>query len=428
MGNVVIVGSQWGDEGKGKITDMISKKTDVVVRYQGGNNAGHTVVVEEKEFKLHLIPSGILYEDTTCVIANGVVVDPAVLLEEIESLIDRDVGVNDFHISSNAHVIMPYHRELDQLEEVRKGNGKIGTTGRGIGPVYMDKIGRFGIKMGDLLNEEVLREKLEATLELKNSILTEIYDADDFDIDELVDEYLEYGRQLQDYITDTSYLINQAMEQGDNVLFEGAQGTLLDIDHGTYPYVTSSNPTAGGACIGAGVGPTKIDSVLGIVKAYTTRVGAGPFPTELTGKAGEVIRNQGKEFGTTTGRPRRCGWLDATVVRYAARVNGLTSLAVTKLDVLDGLETIKVCTGYEYKGEVLKEFPTDQRVLAECEPIYEEFAGWDEDTSKVREYDNLPENAKAYLDRLSELVGVKISILSIGPKRAETIIIDKFVD
>lgn len=428
MANVVIVGSQWGDEGKGKITDMISKKTDVVVRYQGGNNAGHTVVVEEGEFKLHLIPSGILYEDTTCVIANGVVIDPAVLLEEIESLLDRGVGVNDFHISSNAHVIMPYHRQLDQLEEARKGNGKIGTTGRGIGPVYMDKIGRFGIKMGDLLNEEVLREKLEAVLELKNSILTEVYDADSFDIDELVAEYLEYGEQLEEYITDTSYLVNQAIKQGDNVLFEGAQGTLLDIDHGTYPYVTSSNPTAGGACTGVGVGPTKIDSVLGIVKAYTTRVGAGPFPTELTGEMGEIIRKQGQEFGTTTGRPRRCGWLDATIVRYAARVNGLTSLAVTKLDVLDGLEKIKVCTGYKYKGEVLEEFPTDQKVLAECEPIYEEFDGWDEDTSQIRKYDNLPENAKTYLNRLSELVGVKVSILSIGPKREETIIIDEFVD
>ncbi|MGM0471833.1 MAG: adenylosuccinate synthase [Bacillota bacterium] len=426
MSNLVLVGTQWGDEGKGKITDMISKDTDMVVRFQGGNNAGHTVVVGDQKFKLHLIPSGILYQDTACVIANGVVVDPAVLIEEIDSLLEREIEITDFHISSNAHVIMPYHRDLDQLEEVRKGNSKIGTTGRGIGPVYMDKIGRFGIRMGDLLNEEVLRKKLAKTLDLKNEIITKVYDAQPYDIDELVEEYLEYGQRLAEYITDTSHLVNQSIEQGENVLFEGAQGTLLDIDHGTYPFVTSSNPTAGGACNGAGVGPTAIDSVLGIVKAYTTRVGAGPFPTELTGKTGEVIREQGQEFGTTTGRPRRCGWLDATIVKYAARVNGLTSMAVTKLDVLDGLDTVKVCTGYRYQGEVIEEFPTEQHVLADCEPIYEEFDGWDEDTSEIREYDNLPENAKVYLERLSELVDVKISIVSVGPKRSETMTIDTF--
>ncbi|KXS40958.1 MAG: adenylosuccinate synthase, partial [Candidatus Frackibacter sp. T328-2] len=377
MATVVVVGSQWGDEGKGKITDMISRKADVVVRYQGGNNAGHTVVVGEKELRLHLVPSGILYEDTTCVIANGVVVDPKVLLEELEYLADKEVEVKDFYISSNAHVIMPYHRALDQLEEKRKGNDKIGTTGKGIGPVYKDKIARSGIRMADLLDEEVLKEKLTANLELKNQILEKVYDGERFGIDELVTEYMEYGKELEKFITDTSYLINQAIEQQDNVLFEGAQGTLLDIDHGTYPFVTSSNPTAGGVCTGTGVGPTKIDSVIGIAKAYTTRVGAGPFPTELTGEMGDLIRDKGGEFGTTTGRPRRCGWFDATIVKYAQRVNGLTSIAVTKLDVLDGLDTIKLCTGYKYKDEVLKEFPTDQKVLAECEPIYEEFAGWE---------------------------------------------------
>jgi len=427
MATVVVVGSQWGDEGKGKITDMISRKADVVVRYQGGNNAGHTVVVGEKELRLHLVPSGILYEDTTCVIANGVVVDPKVLLEELEYLADKEVEVKDFYISSNAHVIMPYHRALDQLEEKRKGNDKIGTTGKGIGPVYKDKIARSGIRMADLLDEEVLKEKLTANLELKNQILEKVYDGERFGIDELVAEYMEYGKELEKFITDTSYLINQAIEQQDNVLFEGAQGTLLDIDHGTYPFVTSSNPTAGGVCTGTGVGPTKIDSVIGIAKAYTTRVGAGPFPTELTGKMGDLIRDKGGEFGTTTGRPRRCGWFDATIVKYAQRVNGLTSIAVTKLDVLDGLDTIKLCTGYKYKDEVLKEFPTDQKVLAECEPIYEEFAGWEEDTSQMKEYDELPENAKKYLDRISELVGAEVSILSVGPKRAQTMILKKFV-
>ncbi len=427
MATVVVVGSQWGDEGKGKITDMISRKADVVVRYQGGNNAGHTVVVGEKELRLHLVPSGILYEDTTCVIANGVVVDPKVLLEELEYLADKEVEVKDFYISSNAHVIMPYHRALDQLEEKRKGNDKIGTTGKGIGPVYKDKIARSGIRMADLLDEEVLKEKLTANLELKNQILEKVYDGERFGIDELVTEYMEYGKELEKFITDTSYLINQAIEQQDNVLFEGAQGTLLDIDHGTYPFVTSSNPTAGGVCTGTGVGPTKIDSVIGIAKAYTTRVGAGPFPTELTGEMGDLIRDKGGEFGTTTGRPRRCGWFDATIVKYAQRVNGLTSIAVTKLDVLDGLDTIKLCTGYKYKDEVLKEFPTDQKVLAECEPIYEEFAGWEEDTSQMKEYDELPENAKKYLDRISELVGAEVSILSVGPKRAQTMILKKFV-
>ncbi|SJZ81029.1 adenylosuccinate synthase [Selenihalanaerobacter shriftii] len=428
MATVVVVGSQWGDEGKGKITDMISRKADFVVRYQGGNNAGHTVVVGDKEFKLHLVPSGILYEDTTCIIANGVVVDPAVLIEELDYLANKGVEVTDFHISSNAHVIMPYHRALDKLEEERKGNGKIGTTGKGIGPVYMDKIGRFGIRMVDLLDEEALREKLEKTLALKNIMLEKVYEADGFEVDELVAEYLEYGKKLESFVTDTSYFINQAINKGANVLFEGAQGTLLDIDHGTYPFVTSSNPTSGGVCTGTGVGPTKIEDVIGIVKAYTTRVGEGPFPTELTGEMGEIIRDKGGEFGTTTGRPRRCGWFDATIVKYANRVNGLTSLAITKLDVLDGLEKIKICTGYKYKDEVLEEFPTNQNILEECEPIYEEFPGWEEDTSKIREYDELPENAKKYLDRISELVGTKISILSVGPKRAETMILDKFVD
>ncbi|MCK8816656.1 adenylosuccinate synthase [Natroniella sulfidigena] len=423
MSTVVVVGTQWGDEGKGKITDLISEQADVVVRYQGGNNAGHTVVVDDVTYKLHLIPSGILYQDTKCVIGNGVVVDPKVLIKELNYLKEKGVKVTDFYISSKANLIMPYHRLLDKAEEVRKGDGKIGTTGKGIGPVYMDKIGRFGIRMEDLLTPEIFAAKVKEVVELKNLIIEKVYDIEPLDADEIIEEYMGYAEEIKELITDTSVLINQELAADKNVLFEGAQGTLLDIDHGTYPFVTSSNPTAGGVCSGTGVGPTKIEEVLGIVKAYTTRVGEGPFPTELEDQVGEHLRDKGHEFGTTTGRARRCGWFDAVILDYAVRVNGLTGLAVTKLDVLDGMDEIKVCTGYRYQGEVIKEFPTRDDILAECEPVYETLPGWQEDTTQIKSYDQLPENAKKYLDYISELVGVEVSIVSVGPKRKETMIL-----
>ncbi|MGM0501453.1 MAG: adenylosuccinate synthase, partial [Bacillota bacterium] len=338
MSTTVVVGTQWGDEGKGKITDMLCQEADVVGRYQGGNNAGHTVVVEDNEYKLHLIPSGILYEDTKCIIGNGVVIDPKVLIEELDNLADRGIEAENLYLSSKAHVIMPYHRILDKAEENRKGDGKIGTTGKGIGPVYRDKIGRFGIRLEDLLDQETFAAKVKEIVELKNLILEKVYGLDPVDADEIIEEYLGYAEQLESYIVDSSLMVNQQIDQGKNVLFEGAQGTLLDIDHGTYPFVTSSNPTSGGVCSGSGVGPTKIDNVLGVVKAYTTRVGEGPFPAELENEVGQHLRKKGHEFGTTTGRPRRCGWFDAVIVKYAARINGLTGLAITKLDVLDELD------------------------------------------------------------------------------------------
>ena len=425
MSTTVVVGTQWGDEGKGKITDMLSQQADIVGRYQGGNNAGHTVVVEDKEYKLHLIPSGILYEDTKCVIGNGVVIDPKVLIEELENLAERGIEADNLYLSSKAHIIMPYHRLLDKAEESRKGEGKIGTTGKGIGPVYRDKIGRFGIRLEDLLNEKVFEEKVKEIVELKNLILEDVYGIEAVDADEIIEEYLAYAEELESYIVDSSLLVNQEIDNGQNVLFEGAQGTLLDIDHGTYPFVTSSNPTSGGVCSGSGVGPTKIDNVLGVVKAYTTRVGEGPFPAELAGETGEHLRDKGHEFGTTTGRPRRCGWFDAVIVKYAARINGLTGLALTKLDVLDELDEIKVCTGYRYQGEVLTEFPTNEEVLSNCEPIYETLPGWQEDTTEITDYDNLPHNAKQYVERICELTGVKLDILSVGPKRKQTMMINE---
>ncbi|AGB42468.1 adenylosuccinate synthase [Halobacteroides halobius DSM 5150] len=427
MTTTVVIGTQWGDEGKGKVTDLIAEEADLVVRYQGGNNAGHTVVVEDTEYKLHLIPSGVLYDDTKCVIGNGVVVDPKVLIEELNYLAEKGVEVTNFYISSKAHLIMPYHRMLDKAEEIRKGNDKIGTTGKGIGPVYRDKIGRLGIRVEDLLDEDRFATKVNEAVELKNLVLNNVYGLDTLDAEEIIAEYLDYAKQIKGFVTDTSLLVNQEIEAGKNVLFEGAQGTLLDIDHGTYPYVTSSNPTAGGVCNGVGVGPTKINNILGIVKAYTTRVGEGPFPAELTEEIGEHLRDKGHEFGTTTGRPRRCGWFDAVIVKYAARVNGLTSLAVTKLDVLDELEEVKICTGYKYQGELLTEFPTNEEILKECKPVYETLSGWQEDTSQIKEYDKLPQNAKKYIDRICELTGVELSILSVGPKRSETMILDQLV-
>jgi len=425
MSTVVLIGAQWGDEGKGKVTDFLAEKAHMVVRYQGGNNAGHTVVVEDREFKLHLIPSGILYADKYCIIGNGTVIDPKVLLEELKSLRDRGVHTDNLRISSKAHVIMPYHQRIDAADEESKGNQKIGTTGRGIGPAYMDKSARVGVRMADLIDDEEFPKVLENALDQKNRLLTEYYGVEGFDYKELLQEYQGYAQELSRYVEDVSVLVNGTIEDGKNVLFEGAQGTLLDLDHGTYPFVTSSHPVAASACLGAGIGPTKIDKVIGVSKAYVTRVGEGPFPTELFEKTGEFIRKQGHEFGTTTGRPRRCGWFDAVVARYSARINGLDYLAITKLDVLTGMDTIKICTGYKYKDEVLTEFPESRKVLSACEPIYEEYPGWKEDISVVRKYEDLPDTAKQYLERLSEVSGVPVGIIGIGPKRSQTIIMKK---
>ncbi len=423
MSAVIVIGTQWGDEGKGKIVDNLAEKADVVVRYQGGNNAGHTVVVDGKEFKLQLLPSGILYKDKTCVVGNGVVVDPAVMIKELRTMQEKGVETSDLKVSNRAHLIMPYHRLLDEVEEDYRGEHKIGTTKRGIGPCYMDKNARSGIRMVDLMDEDEFSAKLERNLEAKNHLLQAVYGVEGFDFDALRAEYLGYAQVLRPFVADTSIYINEALAAGKKVLFEGAQATLLDLDHGTYPYVTSSHPIAGGACIGAGIGPTKISKVIGVVKAYTTRVGEGPFPTELNDATGDYIRDRGREFGTVTGRPRRCGWLDAAIVRYAGQVSGLDYLAVTRLDILDGLKTIKVCSGYKYKGQPLGEFPASLKVLSEVEPIYEELPGWTENISGIRAYADLPANARRYVERLSEIVGVPLGIVSVGPARDQTIVL-----
>ncbi len=425
MSTVVLIGAQWGDEGKGKVTDFLAEKAQMVVRYQGGNNAGHTVVVDDREFKLHLIPSGILYENKVCIIGNGTVIDPKVLLEELKSLRDRGVNTDNLRISSKAHVIMPYHQRIDAADEESKGNQKIGTTGRGIGPAYMDKSARVGVRMADLVDDEEFPKVLESALAQKNRLLTEYYGVEGFDYKELLQEYQGYAQELRGYVEDVSVLVSGTIEEGRNVLFEGAQGTMLDLDHGTYPFVTSSHPVAASACLGTGIGPTKIDKVIGVAKAYITRVGEGPFPTELFDETGKFIRKQGHEFGTTTGRPRRCGWFDAVVARYSARINGLDYLSITKLDVLSGMDTIKICTGYKYKGEVMNEFPESRKALAACEPIYEEYPGWKEDISAVRKYEDLPDTTKRYLERLGEVSGVPVGIIGIGPKRSQTIIMEK---
>ncbi|MHB1419862.1 MAG: adenylosuccinate synthase [Bacillota bacterium] len=424
MSTVVLVGAQWGDEGKGKVTDYLARQADMVVRSQGGNNAGHTVVVGEQEFKMHLIPSGILYPEKICVIGNGVVVDPEVLIEELDYLEGQGVSTANLRLSDIAHLIMPYHKRLDEVEEERRGANKIGTTRRGIGPAYMDKIARNGIRVGDLLDGEEFRQQLAQNLKGKNELLEKIYGAQGFALDKTYDSYMEYAERLRPYIVDTSLVVHRAIQANSKVLFEGAQGTLLDVDHGTYPYVTSSYPIAGGACIGTGIGPTKIDRALGVAKAYTTRVGEGPFPTELHGESGDVIRNKGKEFGTTTGRPRRCGWLDAVILRYAVRLNGLDYLAFTKLDVLDDLPTIKICTGYRYQGEILEEFPHSMKVLSLCEPVYEEMEGWQQDLTKVKEFSDLPVQAQRYIRRVEELAGAPMALIAVGPRRDQTILME----
>jgi len=425
MANVVIVGSQWGDEGKGKIVDLITERFDIVARYQGGHNAGHTVGIEGKKYVLHLIPSGILHADKICVIGNGVVIDPVALIEELEMLKAAGIEVEGrLFISNRAHLIMPYHRAVEAAEEGRLKE-KIGTTSRGIGPCYEDKMARRGVRVGDLLYPELFREKVRANTEFKNRALCALYGGEPLEADQMVSEYLDLAPRIIPFVTDSAEYLNQAVRSGKTVLFEGAQGTLLDVDHGTYPFVTSSSATAGGACTGTGVGPSLIHGVIGIAKAYTTRVGGGPFPTELNDEIGEKIRRIGAEYGASTGRPRRCGWFDAVVVRYASLINDLQTLVITKLDVLDQLEEIQVCVGYEYEGKPLHFFPTDISVLSRVKPIYESHPGWQADTSHTRRYDDLPERAKNYLDRLSQLIETDISIISTGPNRSETIILEE---
>ncbi len=423
MSSVVVVGSQWGDEGKGKITDFLSQNAEVVARYQGGNNAGHTIVFGGKKYKLHLIPSGIFFNDKICVIGNGMVIDPKALVTELQYLHNEGVNTDNLRISNRAHVILPYHLKIDELDEERKGANKIGTTKKGIGPAYMDKAARIGIRIADLLDREEFERKLTQNLAEKNRILEKLYDAEGFKIEDILDEYYNYGQQFAKYVCDTSVVLNDALDEGRRVLFEGAQGVMLDIDQGTYPFVTSSNPVAGGVTIGSGVGPSKINHVVGVCKAYTTRVGDGPFPTELHDEIGNQIREVGREYGTTTGRPRRVGWFDSVVVRHARRVSGITDLSLNSIDVLTGIETLKICVAYKYKGEVIEEFPASLKILAECEPVYEEMPGWTEDITGVKKLDELPENARHYVERVSQLTGIPLSVFSVGPDRNQTNVI-----
>lgn len=422
MASVVIVGSQWGDEGKGKMTDYLSQEADVVVRSQGGNNAGHSIVFEGKKFALRLVPSGIFGAKKLSVIGNGVVVNPKALLEEIHYLEDNGVDVSGLRISNRAHVTMPYHILLDKCEEKAKGDQKVGTTQKGIGPTYMDKVARIGIRMCDLLEKDTFEKKLRENLDLKNALFTKIYGVEPLKFDDIFDEYYQYGQELKKYVTDTSLLINDEMDADKKVLFEGAQGTMLDIDDGTYPYVTSSNPAAGGASTGAGVGPNRIDRVVGICKAYTTRVGEGPFPTELTDEIGDHIRETGHEYGVVTGRPRRVGWLDAVALRHAHRVDGLNYLSLNLLDILSGLKTIKIARAYELDGKEINYYPASLEELDRCKPVYDELPGWDEDITNVTKFDDLPENAKNYLKRIEELTDTPLATVSVGPDREQTMI------
>ncbi|SHE39234.1 adenylosuccinate synthase [Alkalibacter saccharofermentans] len=424
MSSLVVIGAQWGDEGKGKITDYLAQQAQVVVRYQGGNNAGHTVEVGDKQYKLHLIPSGIINEGKPCIIGNGVVIDPKALLDEIDYLENDGVSTDSLTISDRAHIIMPYHKILDELSEESLGDRKIGTTKKGIGPAYMDKTSRAGIRICDLLDEGIFANKLKIALEEKNKVLTLIYGHKPLVFDEIFSTYMEYGKRIKKYISDTSVEVYDWVKSDKKVLFEGAQGTLLDLDFGTYPYVTSSHPGSGGVCIGSGVGPTAINEVLGVVKAYTTRVGEGPFPTELFDRTGEYIREAGREFGTTTGRARRCGWFDGIILKFAVRVNGLTSLAITKLDTLTGIEKLNLCVGYEKDGKLISDFPASLEDLGKCKPIYEVMDGWDEDITMCKSYSALPENTRKYVEKIEEISGIPAKIISVGPNRSETMIRD----
>ena len=423
MATAMILGTQWGDEGKGKIVDYLAQKADVVIRSQGGNNAGHTVVADGQSFALRLLPSGILFSEKTCIIGNGVVVNPEVLLEEIDGMVKKGVTISKLEVSTRAHVIMPYHIRIDEEDEKLRGDDKIGTTKNGIGPCYADKINRVGIRIGDLMDRDVFYQKLKTNLELKNRLFATYYNCEGFDFEEIFTKYTALAERIRPYVKDTEYSANQYIKEGKKVLFEGAQATMLDLDHGTYPFVTSSNPTAGGACVGSGVGPRMMSNIIGVVKAYTTRVGAGPFPAEQSNKIGEYLRETGHEFGTVTGRSRRCGWFDSVVVRYAAMLNSLDYLAITRLDILDGLDTINICKGYMYKGIELKEYPESLNILQDVEPVYEELPGWKTDISGCKSYDELPENARYYVERISQLVGVPLGIVSVGPDRSQTIVL-----
>jgi len=423
MSTVVIMGSQWGDEGKGKIVDYLAEQADGVVRYQGGSNAGHTVVVDGVSYKLQLLPSGILYKGRLCIIGNGVVIDPAHLIKEIKGMQEKGIDTSSLKISNRAHIVFPWHRVQDELEEERKGDNKIGTTKNGIGPCYMDKNARIGIRMCDLMDSEDFPATLRQIFDYKTQYLKESYGYEGLNFEEILKNYQGYADFLRSFVTDTSEELNDAIDAGKKIVFEGAQATLLDLDHGTYPYVTSSHPIAGGACIGSGIGPRKINKVVGVVKAYTTRVGSGPFPTELDNEIGEFLREEGHEYGTVTGRARRCGWLDAMVVRYAGRVSGMDYLAITRLDILDKLEKIRMCVGYTANGKPVKGMPASLKELAAVEPIYEDFDGWQTATSEVRKYEDLPEQAKVYLERFAEVVGVPIGIVSVGPGREQTMIL-----
>jgi len=427
MPALVLLGAQWGDEGKGKATDLLGDRVDYVVRYQGGNNAGHTVVIGDQKYALHLLPSGILSSNCVPVIGNGVVIDPAVLLEEIKGLNERGIDTSKLTISLNAHLITPYHRTIDKVTERFLGKAKIGTTGRGIGPAYADKINRIGIRVQDLFDPSILRQKLEAALKDKNQVLVKVFNRNNINVDDVLAEYLNYAEILKPYVADTALILNKALEAGKTVLLEGSQGTLLDVDHGTYPYVTSSNPTSGGACTGSGIGPTKIDRVIGILKAYTTRVGSGPFPTELFDEDGEALRRIGGEVGVTTGRNRRCGWFDAPIARYATRVNGLTDFFLTKLDVLTGWEKIPVCVAYEIDGKRIEEVPASQSDFHHAKPIYEYLDGWKEDISNCKKFEELPVNAQKYVKYLEEISGAPMSAIGVGPGRDQTIVVKEFI-
>jgi adenylosuccinate synthase len=427
MPALVLLGAQWGDEGKGKATDLLGDRVDYVVRYQGGNNAGHTVVIGDQKHALHLLPSGILSPNVIPVIGNGVVVDPAVLLEEIKGLNERGINTSKLKISTNSHLITPYHRTIDKVSERFLGKSKIGTTGRGIGPAYADKINRIGIRVQDLFDQSILKQKIEAALHDKNQILVKVFNRKGITVDEVISEYLGYVEILKPYVTDTSLLLDQALQQGKVVLLEGSQGTLLDVDHGTYPFVTSSNPTAGGASTGSGIGPTRITRVIGILKAYTTRVGSGPFPTELFDEDGEALRKIGGEVGVTTGRNRRCGWFDAPIARYAVRINGLTDFFLTKLDVLTGWEKIPVCVAYEIDGKRVEELPASQSDFHHAKPIYEYLPGWKENISKAKSVAELPKNAQEYVKFLEKISGAPISAIGVGPGRDETIVVRELI-